>query len=356
MVIDTNFIIKHKKYKKNKQQEDKIILKIIVARKMIEKLPEKFHFTWKKVAVWLIILMVYTFIGTFIFVYLEECRVNPETKTLQNKKFKNETINSIKLCAEIKEIVNFKNATEYRVYLVNYPFLNNLCAQTEEHYKSNETHKVEEIFLKHKCNILNSTLISKWSAFCLVSILTIGYGDVVPKTTPGKILTIVYILIGIPLALCFISNLSDNLLSLHFLAVDCIEKKLFHKTKPTYFYLKAFTLNIVILVVCVALMVFLLCMHDSSLSTFDSFYFVIVTMTTVGYGDFSYNSNYLGSISMFCISMVEIAVFLILLSMFGSIFNLLSNMDEKKKFICSKNLKESQTIEYNCPFLLKITE
>ena len=49
-----------------------------------------------------------------------------------------------------------------------------------------------------------STLNSIWWAY--VTITTIGYGDVTPATTPGMLLTLLYILIGMGYATEAISN------------------------------------------------------------------------------------------------------------------------------------------------------
>ncbi len=49
--------------------------------------------------------------------------------------------------------------------------------------------------------------------FCVVTLGTVGYGDFVPKTPPGKIFTIFYILIGIGLLVAFFSQLAEAFLS-----------------------------------------------------------------------------------------------------------------------------------------------
>jgi len=54
--------------------------------------------------------------------------------------------------------------------------------------------------------------IEKWSwvdsyYFCVVTLATIGYGDFVPKTIPGKIFTTIYIFAGVGIITTFISVL-----------------------------------------------------------------------------------------------------------------------------------------------------
>lgn len=46
--------------------------------------------------------------------------------------------------------------------------------------------------------------------FCVVTLATVGYGNMVPQTDLGKIFTIFYIIIGISIFLFFVNNLAKN--------------------------------------------------------------------------------------------------------------------------------------------------
>jgi len=43
--------------------------------------------------------------------------------------------------------------------------------------------------------------------FCVVTLATVGYGDITPKTDPGKLFTIFYILVGVGIIAAFASTL-----------------------------------------------------------------------------------------------------------------------------------------------------
>lgn len=58
-------------------------------------------------------------------------------------------------------------------------------------------------------NYLDSTY------FVVITITTIGYGDLVPQTATGKIFTMFFSFIGIALALYFLSFISSNLFKKH---------------------------------------------------------------------------------------------------------------------------------------------
>ena len=49
--------------------------------------------------------------------------------------------------------------------------------------------------------------------FCIVSLTTVGYGDISPKTEIGKLFTSFYLLVGIGIIAAFISNLVKSRLA-----------------------------------------------------------------------------------------------------------------------------------------------
>ncbi|RCW86652.1 potassium channel family protein [Paracoccus lutimaris] len=49
--------------------------------------------------------------------------------------------------------------------------------------------------------------------FSVITIATIGYGDIVPKTDPGKIITIVYVLCGLGLFVATATAIADAIIS-----------------------------------------------------------------------------------------------------------------------------------------------
>jgi voltage-gated potassium channel len=46
--------------------------------------------------------------------------------------------------------------------------------------------------------------------FCTITLATVGYGDLVPKTDAGKLFTIFYVLIGIGIIAFFVNTLVKN--------------------------------------------------------------------------------------------------------------------------------------------------
>lgn len=56
------------------------------------------------------------------------------------------------------------------------------------------------------------TLVERWTVidalyFCVVTLTTVGYGDLAPETDLGKLFTIVYVLAGVGLILLFVNTI-----------------------------------------------------------------------------------------------------------------------------------------------------
>jgi voltage-gated potassium channel len=57
------------------------------------------------------------------------------------------------------------------------------------------------------------SLVEGWSLFnslyfCVVSLTTVGYGDVTPESAAGKLITMVYLLLGVGLVVTFVSKVA----------------------------------------------------------------------------------------------------------------------------------------------------
>ncbi|XP_047462142.1 potassium channel subfamily K member 4 [Mugil cephalus] len=138
----------------------------------------------------------------------------------------------------------------------------------------------------------NSTFVSKWdlaSAFFFSGtiITTIGFGNISPKTEGGQLFCICYALVGIPMFGFLLAGVGDHLGTGLRKTVAKIET-LFLKWRvsPTIVRVISAVLSILlgcVLFVAVPILVF---QRVEEWTFLESAYFVVITLTTVGFGDY----------------------------------------------------------------------
>ncbi|KAL6470196.1 hypothetical protein MHYP_G00213150 [Metynnis hypsauchen] len=138
----------------------------------------------------------------------------------------------------------------------------------------------------------NSTFSSSWdlaSAFFFSGtiITTIGYGNISPQTKWGRLFCICYALVGIPLFGFLLAGVGDHLGTGLRKAVAKIEM-LFLKWKvsPTIVRVISAVLSILLGLVLFVFVPILVFQEVEKWTLLESAYFVVITLTTVGFGDY----------------------------------------------------------------------
>lgn len=141
-------------------------------------------------------------------------------------------------------------------------------------------------------NSNSSTFSSQWdlaSAFFFSGtiITTIGYGNIAPQTEGGQLFCIFYALIGIPMFGILLAGVGDHLGTALRKTIARIEM-LFLKWKVSPTIVRVISAVLSILLGCLLFLAVptLVFQEVESWSLLESAYFVVITLTTVGFGDY----------------------------------------------------------------------
>ncbi|XP_050368655.1 two-pore potassium channel 3-like [Argentina anserina] len=149
-----------------------------------------------------------------------------------------------------------------------------------DHFDANETHPVVDALY-----------------FCIVTMCTIGYGDITPKTTATKLFSIMFVLVGFGFIDILLSGMVAYVLDLQESYLLRSVKGVGEKKESYIIDVKkgrmrirmkvGLALGVVVICIGVGAMV----MHYvEKLGWLDSFYLSVMSVTTVGYGDRAFQS------------------------------------------------------------------
>ncbi|KAM3930114.1 potassium channel subfamily K member 2 [Leptodactylus fuscus] len=118
-------------------------------------------------------------------------------------------------------------------------------------------------------------------------ITTIGFGNISPRTKGGKIFCIIYALLGIPLFGFLLAGVGDQLGTIFGKGIARVED-IFVKWNVSQTKIRIISTVIFILFGCVLFVAIpaVIFQHIENWHTLDAFYFVVITLTTIGFGDY----------------------------------------------------------------------
>lgn len=114
-------------------------------------------------------------------------------------------------------------------------------------------------------------------------LLFTGYGHIVPRTLAGKLVCILYALVGIPLTGFFLRTVGNELTNFLAFSIKYWERRLYNREAEKIEMKSAITASLlVVFMLCLGGLIFAL---TESWNYSDSFYYCFISLTTIGFGD-----------------------------------------------------------------------
>uniref|UniRef100_A0A8C6UF04 Potassium channel, subfamily K, member 4a n=1 Tax=Neogobius melanostomus TaxID=47308 RepID=A0A8C6UF04_9GOBI len=186
-----------------------------------------------------------------------------------------------------KEREAYENLRETRAAIVQ----NNSCVSEVEFNRLFKS-VVSAVEAGLDANSLSATFSTRWDIasaffFCGTIITTIGFGNLSPRTWPGQLFCVCYALVGIPMFGILLAGVSDHMGTVLRRAVAKIET-LFLKRKVRQTTVRVISAVLSILIGCLIFLAVptVVFQEVEEWSFIESLYFVVITLTTVGFGDF----------------------------------------------------------------------
>ncbi|PKU81117.1 two pore potassium channel a [Dendrobium catenatum] len=134
--------------------------------------------------------------------------------------------------------------------------------------------------------------------FCIVTMTTVGYGDLVPESVPAKLLACAFVFSGMAFVALFLGKAADYLVEKQeVLLVKAVHLRRKVGTRQMMKEIEAKRVEYKFFTIVVALLVLvtlgtIILVKIEKLNIIDAFYCVCATITTLGYGDKSFSTTF----------------------------------------------------------------
>ncbi|XP_076148427.1 potassium channel subfamily K member 2 isoform X1 [Alosa pseudoharengus] len=213
---------------------------------------------------------------------------------------------------------------------------------------------------------------SRWDVpsaffFCGTIITTIGFGNLSPITETGQLFCIVYALVGIPMFGILLAGVGDHMGTMLRRAVGKMETLFLRKAvSPTNVRVYSAVLSILIGCVIFLGVPTLVFKHVEDWGWLEAGYFVVITLTTVGFGDYvaddSRHGNFMYKPLVWLWIVFGLAYFASILNMIGNWLRVLSKktraeMEELRAYATdfTQNI-QNMSVDFRIPVPLDLND
>lgn len=132
--------------------------------------------------------------------------------------------------------------------------------------------------------------------FCIVTMITVGYGDLVPASVMSKLFACIFVFIGMAVVGFLLSKAADDIVekqevllvkAMH-MREKCSNIEILREVETNKAKYRFLTCSVLLVMLVIAGILVLY--KKEGLNLFDAFYCVCATITTLGYGDKSFST------------------------------------------------------------------
>ncbi|XP_066935425.1 open rectifier potassium channel protein 1-like [Clytia hemisphaerica] len=296
--------------------------------KEIQKFKSEIWTNLRKLGIRFIVLATYLVLGSLLFFYIEHCYhvVPAPAHRLLEKGFYQlcNKVNTSRTTQNSEQNENISSSGISLEQLMNTTSSSSLFEQEIRTICGDVLKQVPQ----YRCDLSFDNFM-RWMEYVITVAFTIGYGYVVCHSSTGKIATIFYTLPAIAVTIRFYACAGEILAALTNILILKFELKCLKRTYIQYLRGKTVSLLVILSIMFWALIVVanIPLMGPAEGTLLDYIYMSFMTLTTIGFGDFSYSFHH--SIEKPHVFISTFILYILAVGALASVFTELSQVGNK---------------------------